>query len=122
MKPRIHSDSGGQSLPGFARFAGVSFSLSFPGSQTAGREDICHPVSKCLTNVSERRNFQPAHQLFFALAQVLTKPVTDGKSKDGKDKEIPIPEIRMVPSYEQDYRANFNRGVTYIRSESSFIC
>ena len=48
--------------------------------------------------------------------------MTDGKSKDGKDKEIPIPEIRMVPSYEQDYRANFNRGVTYIRSESSFIC
>ena len=50
--------------------------------------------------------------------QVLTKPVADGKlSKDGKDKEIPIPEIRKVQSYEQDYRANFSRPVTYLRSE-----
>lgn len=38
-------------------------------------------------------------------------------SKDGKDKEIPIPEIRNVPSYEQDYRANYVQTVTYLRSE-----
>lgn len=51
------------------------------------------------------------------LKQVLTKPVDKQKSKDGKDKEIPIPEIRKVQSYEQDYRANYVPTLTYLRSE-----
>lgn len=59
----------------------------------------------------------PSHQ---QQQQVLTKPIAEGKlSKDGKDKEIPIPEIRKVQSYEQDYRANYNLSVTYLRSEST---
>ena len=51
-----------------------------------------------------------------ARIQVLTKPVDGSKSKDGKDKEIPIPEIRKVASYEQDYRPNFVKPATYLRS------
>ena len=47
---------------------------------------------------------------------MLTKPVDGSKSKDGKDKEIPIPEIRKVASYEQDYRPNFVKPATYLRS------
>ena len=38
------------------------------------------------------------------------------KSKDGKADEIPIPEIRKVASYEQDYRANFVKPSVYLRS------
>ena len=36
-------------------------------------------------------------------------------SKDGKDKEIPIPEIRAVSTYEQDYRPNYRKSTTYLR-------
>ena len=49
--------------------------------------------------------------------QVLTKPA-DGKAKDGKVEEIPIPEIRKVTTYEQDYRPNFSLPVTYLRSRT----
>lgn len=62
-------------------------------------------------------NFSPPLALR-STKQVLTKPVANGKlSKDGKDKEIPIPEIRNVQTYEQDYRANYAQSVTYLRSE-----
>ena len=47
---------------------------------------------------------------------MLTKPVDGSKSKDGKADEIPIPEIRKVSSYEQDYRANFVKPSVYLRS------
>ena len=47
---------------------------------------------------------------------MLTKPVDGSKSKDGKADEIPIPEIRKVASYEQDYRANFVKPSVYLRS------
>ena len=50
-------------------------------------------------------------------SQVLTKPA-DGKAKDGKVEEIPIPEIRKVATYEQDYRPNFSKPVTYLRSRT----
>lgn len=40
---------------------------------------------------------------------VLTKPTETGK-------EIPIPEIRKVPSYESDYRPNFLKPETYLRA------
>lgn len=49
--------------------------------------------------------------------QVLTKPA-DGKAKDGKLAEIPIPEIRNVPSYEQDYRPNYLKSKTYLRNKT----
>jgi enhancer of polycomb-like protein len=49
--------------------------------------------------------------------QVLTKPA-DGKAKDGKLAEIPIPEIRNVVSYKQDYRANYAKSQTYLRNKT----
>ena len=48
---------------------------------------------------------------------MLTKPVDGSKSKDGKDKEIPIPEIRKVASYEQDYRPNSSNRRRYLRRQ-----
>lgn len=47
----------------------------------------------------------------------MTKPA-DGKAKDGKLAEIPIPEIRVVASYESDYRPNYQRSRTYLRSRT----
>lgn len=49
--------------------------------------------------------------------EVLTKPA-DGKAKDGKLAEIPIPEIRNVVSYKQDYRANYAKSQTYLRNKT----
>jgi enhancer of polycomb-like protein len=48
---------------------------------------------------------------------VLTKPA-DGKAKDGKLAEIPIPEIRKVSSYESDYRPNYVPSETYLRNRT----
>ena len=52
------------------------------------------------------------------VAQVLTKPVgeKEAAAKDGKRDVIPIPDIRMTPSYEQDYRPNFVIPPSYFRS------
>lgn len=39
--------------------------------------------------------------------------------KNKKGKEIPIPQVRIVPTYEQDYLPVYERPATYVRGKGT---